>query len=215
MKMKRENIADKGIWTAKKRYILNVYNQEGVSFVDPKLKMMGIEAIRSSTPASCKDNIKKALKIIMSSDDERDLRKFITDFKRQFSSMPFDEVAFPRSCNNMGDYVDSSSIYKKGTPIHVRGALLYNHLLKEKKLTDKLPKIMNSDKIKFAYMKLPNPIRENVFSTPGEMPRELALDKYIDYDLQFEKAFIDPLKNILDAIGWELEERSTLRKFWS
>lgn len=215
MRMKRENIADKGIWTAKKRYILNVYNQEGVAFSEPKLKMMGIEAIRSSTPASCKDNIKKALKIIMSSDDETELRKFINEFRKKFATMPFEEVAFPRSCNNMSEYVDSASIYKKGTPIHVRGALLYNYLIKQKKLTDRLPKIMNSDKIKFAYMKLPNPIRENVFSTPGEMPSEFALDKYIDYDLQFEKAFIDPIKNILEAIGWELEERSTLKRFWS
>lgn len=215
MKMKRENIANRGIWTAKKRYMLNVYDQEGVTFTDPKLKMMGIEAIRSSTPAVCKDNIKKAIMIIMSSDDERELRKFVAKFREEFNHMSFDQVAFPRACNYMKEYSDASSIYKKGTPIHVRGALLYNYLIKQKKLDQKLPKIMDGDKIKFAYMKLPNPIRENVFSTPGEMPRELALDKYIDYDLQFEKAFIDPIMSILKAIGWDLEERASLSKFWS
>jgi DNA polymerase elongation subunit (family B) len=214
MKMKRETIANKGIWKAKKMYILNAWNVEGVQYDEPKLKIQGIEAVRSSTPMACRENIKEALKIIMNK-DELSLRRFVEDFRAEFNQMPFEDIAFPRGCSSIGDWRDSASIYKKGTPIHVRGALVYNHLIRSMKLQNKYQSIMNGDKVKFIYMKLPNPIRENVFSTPGELPSELGLDKYIDYDLQFEKAFIDPIKSILNVIDWDLEERSSLDQFWS
>jgi DNA polymerase elongation subunit (family B) len=214
MKMKRETIANKGIWKAKKMYILNAWNVEGVQYDEPKLKIQGIEAVRSSTPMACRESIKDALKIIMNK-DEVSLRRFVDEFRAEFNKMPFEDIAFPRGCSSIGDWRDSASIYKKGTPIHVRGALVYNHLIKSMKLQNKYQSIMNGDKVKFIYMKLPNPVRENVFSTPGELPSELGLDKYIDYDLQFEKAFIDPIKSILNVIDWDLEERSTLDQFWS
>ena len=213
MKMKREAIANKGIWTAKKRYILNVWNNEGVQYTEPKLKMMGIEAVRSSTPASCRVNIKKAINIIMNKTED-DTIEFIQKFRSEFSKLPFEEVAFPRGCKGLSDYKDASSIYKKATPIHVRGALLYNHFLKQKKLEQRFPLIQEGDKIKFCYMKLPNPVRENVFACPSTLPRQLGLDQYIDYDTQYEKAFVDPIRTILDAIGWRVEKRASLDSFF-
>ena len=214
MKMKRETIANKGIWKAKKMYILNAWNVEGVQYDEPKLKVQGIEAVRSSTPMACRENIKKALKIIMN-EDEKTLREFVEKFRAEFNQMKFEDVAFPRGCSNIAEWKDAASIYKKGTPIHVRGALVYNNLITSLKLQNKYETIKNGDKIKFVYMKLPNPIRENVFSTPGELPAELDLDKYIDYDLQFEKVFLDPIESVLKIIDWSLEEKSTLDQFWS
>lgn len=213
MKMKREAIADKGIWTAKKRYILNVWNNEGVSYAEPKLKMMGIEAVRSSTPASCRVNIKKAINIIMNKTED-DIIEFIQKFRTEFSMLPFEEVAFPRGCKGLSEYKDANSIYRKATPIHVRGALLYNHMLKQKKLEQRFPLIQEGDKIKFCYMRLPNPIRENVFACPSTLPRQLGLDQYIDYDLQYDKAFVDPIRTILDAIGWRVEKKASLDDFF-
>jgi len=214
MSMKRENIADRGIWTAKKRYILNVWNSEGVAYAEPKLKMMGIEAVKSSTPAPCRKMIKDALNLVMTGTEE-DVINFIDKSREEFKSLPPEQISFPRSASDVVKYQSSSDIYAKGTPIHVRGALLYNHYIKHKKLTNKYSLINNGEKIKFCYLKKPNVIHENVISFIQDFPRELNLDKYIDYELQFEKAFLEPLKVILDAIGWNVEKTVNLELFFS
>jgi len=214
MQMKRENIADRGIWTAKKRYILNVWDSEGVRYEDPKLKMMGIEAVKSSTPAPCRKMIKEALKLMMSGTEE-DVIEFIDKSRSEFKKMPPEQISFPRSVSDVVKYKSSSSIYIKGTPIHCRGALLFNHYIKENKLDNKYSLIKNGEKIKFCYLKKPNTLHENVISFIQEFPKELNLDKYIDYDLQFEKSFVEPLKAILDAIGWNVEKTVNLELFFS
>ena len=214
MQMKRENIADRGIWTAKKRYILNVWDSEGVRYEDPKLKMMGIEAVKSSTPAPCRKMIKDALKLMMSGTEE-DVIDFIDKSRAEFKTLPPEQISFPRSASDVVKYKSSSDIYVKGTPIHIRGALLFNHYITEKKLTNKYSLIKNGEKIKFCYLKKPNIIHENIISFIQDFPRELDLDKYIDYDLQFEKSFVEPLKAILDAIGWNVEKTVNLELFFS
>jgi len=214
MQMKRENIAERGIWTAKKRYILNVWNSEGVQYTEPKLKMMGIEAVKSSTPAPCRKMIKDALKLMMNGTEE-DVIEFIDKSRKEFKQLPPEQISFPRSASDVAKYKGSSEIYIKGTPIHVRGALLFNHYIKEKKLTNKYSLIQNGEKIKFCYLKKPNTIHENVISFIQDFPKELNLDKYIDYDLQFEKSFVEPLKAILDAIGWSVEKTINLELFFA
>jgi len=214
MFMKSENIADRGIWTAKKRYILNVWDSEGVRYEEPKLKMMGIEAVKSSTPAPCRQMIKDGLKIMMNGTED-EVIKFIEDSRRKFKTLPPEEIAFPRSATNVEKYKGYSTIYAKGTPIHIRGALLYNHYVKQHKLDNKYSLIQNGEKIKFCYLKKPNIIHENIFSFIQDFPRELNLDKYIDYDLQFDKSFLEPLKIILDAIGWNVEKTVNLEMFFT
>jgi len=214
MQMKRENIADRGIWTAKKRYILNVWNSEGVAYAEPKLKVMGIESVKSSTPAPCRKMLKDAFKILMTGTED-DMIAFIDKSREEFKKLPPEQVSFPRSASDVVKYKGSSEIYIKGTPIHIRGALLYNHYIKENKLTNKYSLIKNGEKIKFCYLKKPNTIHENIISFIQDFPSELNLDKYIDYDLQFEKSFLEPLKAILDAIGWSVEKTVNLELFFS
>jgi len=214
MQMKRENIADRGIWTAKKRYILNVWNSEGVAYSEPKLKIMGIEAVKSSTPAPCRKMIKDALKIMMTGSED-DVINFIDKSRQEFRILPPEQIAFPRTASDVQKYHSSSEIYGKGTPIHVRGALLFNHYIKQKKLNNKYSLIGNGEKIKFIYLKKPNIIQENIISFIQDFPRELGLDKYIDHDLQFDKAFLEPLKSILDAIGWSVEKTANLESFFT
>jgi DNA polymerase elongation subunit (family B) len=215
MVMKREAIANKGIWTGKKHYILNVFNNEGVQYNEPKLKMQGIEAVRSSTPAACRKNIKKALEVIMN-EDEKAAVKFINDFKNEFMTLPFEEIAFPRSVKDMRKYQDASSIYRKSTPIHVKGSLIYNALLREHKIDSKYPIIRDGDKIKFAYLRTPNPARDTVISSPGDLPKVLNIHPYVDYETQFDKSFLEPIKSILDAVGWEIKDRrQTLEQFFA
>jgi DNA polymerase elongation subunit (family B) len=213
MQMKRENIAERGIWTAKKRYILNVWDSEGVRYEEPKLKMMGIEAVKSSTPAPCRQMIKDGLKLMMSGTEE-EVIEFIDKCRNAFKKLPPEQIAFPRTASDVRKYYSHSTIYASKTPIHIRGALLFNHYIKEKKLTHKYSLIANGEKVKFIFLKKPNIIQENVIAFIQDFPKELGLDKYIDYDLQFEKSFIDPLKSILDSIGWKVEKTTSLDSFF-
>ena len=213
MMMAREAIADVGIWTAKKRYILNVYDNEGVRYNEPQLKIMGIEAIKSSTPEIVRNKFKEVFKLIVSS-TESETQKFILDFKNQFKNLYPEDVAFPRRVTNITDWYDRRRIFKKSCPIHVRGALLHNYYIKQNKLENKYELITNGDRIKFVYLKMPNAIRQNVIAFKDVLPKEFKLHNQIDYDLQFNKTFIEPLNLILNPIGWRAEEIATLEDFF-
>jgi len=209
MSMKREVIADRGIWTGKKRYILNVHDSEGVRYEEPKLKMMGIEAVKSSTPAACRKAIKDALDIIMNK-DERALQEFIVAFREHFNKLPFEDISFPRGVRGLSKYLRA----EKGIPIHVRASLTYNNRLKQLRLNKTYEVIKDGDKVKFCYMKMPNPLKENVLAIASVLPPEFDISRYIDYRTQFDKAFLEPLRSILDVIGWQDEDRPNLEKFF-
>ena len=213
MEMGREVIADRGIWTAKKRYILNVHNSEGIQYSEPKLKIMGIEAIKSSTPEIVRAKFKEIFKLIISS-TEKDVQDFIQTFKSDFKSRSPEEVAFPRSVSNITDWKDRKTVYKKGSPIHVRGSLVFNKALKESGLMNRYEAIQNGTRIKYLYMKKPNAVKENVIAFPDVLPKEFGLHKHVDYDKQFEKTFIEPLELILNSIGWKAEEQASLEDFF-
>jgi DNA polymerase elongation subunit (family B) len=214
MQMKREALADKGIWTAKKRYIMNVYDNEGVRYNEPDLKVMGLEMIKSSTPAAVRSKMKESIQIMISG-TELDMHKFIADFRKHFIGLPPEDISFPRGLNGLSKYSDSNSLYKSGTPIHVKGAILYNHYLKEMKLTKKYPLIQEGEKIKFSYLIMPNPFKDTVISYPTRLPKEFDISKYIDYNTQFEKTFLEPIKIILDCMGWSTEKQTTLDDFFN
>lgn len=214
MRMKREGLSDKGIWTAKKRYILNVYNNEGVQYAEPHIKVMGLEMVKSSTPSVIRDKMFDTIKILINGTEE-DVQKFISDFKSEFKSLPPEEVSFPRGCNGLSKYSDSSSIYKGGTPLHVKGAILYNHYLKQYNIDKKYPSIQEGEKIKYTYLKQPNHFKDTVISYPGRLPVEFNLHKYVNYELQFEKAYLDPINLILDCIGWKSEKVNSIDAFFA
>jgi DNA polymerase elongation subunit (family B) len=213
MQMKREALSDKGIWTAKKRYILNIYNNEGVQYKEPQMKVMGLEMIKSSTPSSIREKMKEAISIMMKG-TEQDIHDFIKNFREEFKKLPAEEISFPRGLNGLAKYSDAATLYKLGTPIHVKGAILYNHYLKQKNLTKKYPLIQEGEKIKFTYLKMPNPFKDTVISYPTRLPKEFDLQEYIDYDMQFDKAFLEPIKVILDCMKWSTEKVSTLEDFF-
>ncbi len=213
MQMKREGLSNKGIWTAKKRYILNVYNNEGVQYAEPQMKVMGLEMVKSSTPSSIRDKMKEVIKLMVTGTED-DVQEFIANFRKEFRTLPIEEISFPRSVNGLKTYTDKAQIYTKGTPIHVKGALLYNYLLNKHNLSNKYPKVQEGEKLKFTYLIQPNPINDTVISYPTRLPTEFGLDNYIDYELQFEKAFLDPIKIILDCMNWQSEKTSSLADFF-
>ena len=214
MKMKREALADKAIWTAKKNYLLNVYNNEGVEYAKPKMKIMGLAAIKSSTPSACRDKIKEAFEVILSK-DQNAVIDFIEGFREEFKTLPIDQISFPRGVNGLDKYSDSKTIYASRSPIHVRGSLLYNNQIITKGLTKDYEQIKDGEKIKYVYLKEPNPIQSDVIAFMNTMPKEFDLDKYIDYNTQYEKAFIEPLKAVLDAINWKAEKTNSLEDLFS
>jgi len=212
MVMKREAIADRGIWTAKKRYILNVHNNEGVQYTEPKLKVMGIEAVKSSTPQVCRDKLKEIFRVIINGTED-DTQKFIASFRREFNKLPPEDVSFPRGVSDLDKWSHRESVYIKATPIHVRGSLLYNHWINKMALTKKYELINQGEKIKYCYLKMPNTIKENVISFNAVLPKELNLHRYVDYNMMYDKAFVEPLSTILDSIGWSVEPKATLEAF--
>jgi len=214
MVMGREVIADAGIWTAKKRYILNVHNSEGVQYAKPKLKIMGIEAVKSSTPASCRDALKGLFKVMITG-TEAQTQQAIQIFRSHFRTLDPHEIAFPRGVSDVGKWRDAKNIYKQGTPIHVRGSLLYNKILLDKGLDRKYNIIKDGEKIKFLYLDEKNPIRENIIAFYDFLPEEFNLHRYIDYEKQFEKAFLAVVRPVLEAIGWNEEETVTLEDFFA
>ena len=213
MVMKREGLSDKGIWTAKKRYILNVYNNEGVQYKEPQMKVMGLEMVKSSTPSAIRQKMKESIKIMLQGTED-DIHKFIAEFKAEFNSLPPEEISFPRGLNGLKEYSDKVTMYKKGTPIHVKGAILYNHYLQQLGLTKQYPLIQNGEKLKFTYLKQPNPFKDMVISYPVRLPKEFGIHEFIDYDMQFNKAFLEPIKVILDCMGWTTEKSSSLEDFF-
>lgn len=218
MQMGREVIADKGIWTAKKRYMLNVWDSEGVRYTEPKLKIMGIETTRSSTPEIIRKQLKTAIHITMNGTED-EMVSFVEKCRNEFYSLPPEEIAFPRSVNGMDKYRDRGTIYKKSTPIAVKGALIYNHYLDNFNISKKYKKIGEGDKVKYLHLKKPNPIggmrgEDQIISFPNILPKEFGLAQFIDYKMQFEKSFIDPLTTILDTIGWSTEKKNTLESLF-
>ena len=214
--MKRENIAERGFWKAKKRYVLNVWDSEGVRYNKPKMKICGMDTQRSSTPQFFRGKLKDAFDIILTKDNDA-IFSFISEVKKQTREQDYTDIAFPRGCNGLTKYGDRRTIYTRdhsAVPIQVRAALLYNHYIKQNELDHKYQLIQEGEKIKFIYLKTPNPIKENVIGFFQEIPKELNLDQYVDYKIQFEKSFLEPLRKVLDAIGWQTERKTSLLSFY-
>lgn len=213
MSMKREKINNRGLFIAKKRNILSTLNSEGVHYSTPKISVTGVEAVRSSTPAICREKMMELYELVINK-TEKELQKFVSDFKSDFEKMDVYDIAKVSGTNDIDSYMDSNGSYNKGCPMHIRGCILYNQMIKKHKLENKYDLIKSGDKIKFVYLKLPNPIRENIISFIDTIPDEFGLQKYIDYDTQFNKVFVKPIEIVLESIGWNWEERASLEDFF-
>jgi len=208
MQMGREAISDTGLWTAKKRYALNVYDNEGVRYAEPKMKVMGLEIVKSSTPSNVRDKLKESVKIILTG-NEVELQQLVTKYREEFNNLPIEDISFPRGLNEYKKYLTQ----EKSVPIHVRGSILFNKLLDNHGLKN-IEKIDAGTKVKFAYLKLPNKYHQNVISFVGGLPKEFDMSNLIDYDIQFQKTYLNPLEGILQPIGWEWEKKSSLDSFF-
>lgn len=211
--MKREVIADVGVFVAKKRYVLNVHNSEGVQYKEPKLKVTGLELVRSSTPSIVRGTLKDGVKQVLHG-TQKSVQSFISNYREQYNKEPVEAIAFPRGVNGLKQY-SGSPIYTKGCPIHVRAALLYNHYIKKLGLEGKYEYIKEGSKMKFVHLRLPNKLHENVIGFIDKLPIEFGLTDYVDKDTMFQKSFVDSMQTMLDPLGWTAEERSSLEDFFA
>jgi DNA polymerase elongation subunit (family B) len=214
---KREAIASAGMFIAKKRYALLMHDLEGVRFADPKLKIMGLETARSSTPAVVRSKLKDCIRIILTKTPE-ELRNYVDEFYDAFMIMPIEDVAAPRGVKGINKYKDNSNIYKTGTPIATKAALLHNAYTKKLNIDKEVQSIKENDKMKFVFVKVPNPYgmggKDAVMGFINKPPKQFQLEKYIDRKKQFEKTFQEPLDNILQAINWSISKQATLDSFF-
>lgn len=209
MFFKLEGISDSAIWLAKKRYVANILYNEGVWYDPPDMKVMGMEIVRSSTPKYIKEQLRKAVKICITGTED-ELQDYVKSCKVDFMKRSVEEIAFPRGCNGLITYADEKTIYKPGTQAHIRAALLHNHMLKEKKLDGHVRPIEDGERIKFVWLKKPNPMKDDVIAYVGKLPHEFGLHQYISKDVMFEKGFISPIEGVLQAIGWSWERETKL-----
>jgi len=214
---KREAIASAGMFIAKKRYALLVQDLEGIRFEEPKLKIMGLETARSSTPAIVRKKLKDCIKIILTKTPE-ELRQYVNEFYDEFMVLPISDVAAPRGVKGINKYSDNTKIYQTGTPIATKAALLHNSYSKKIGIDKQYAAIKENDKIKFVFVKVPNPYgmcgKDAVMGFINSPPKEFNLQKYIDRTKQFEKTFKEPLDNILQAINWKLNAQVSLESFF-
>ncbi len=211
MVWEREVIAQNAIWQAKKRYAMIVNNSEGVAYKTPKLKFMGLEAKKSSTPEHCRKWLQECYRIALES-DEKVLQERVLQIKADFDKMSIEDISQPRGVNNMEKFASHATIYEKGTPIAVKAALLHNHMVK--KLGLALPLIHSGEKILFVQLKKPNPLGDSVIGFNGFFPREFGLEAFVDRETAWQKTFVEPLNNYLSAIGWSHERKASVMDFF-
>ena len=236
MHMKRENVISRMISVAKKMYCMEVYNSEGKQFSvdDPYMKIMGLKLVKSDTPAVMRQALRKALPILLQK-SEAEVQDYVEEVRKTFGQYTVEEIAFPKTANNVSAYdrkiverlydnatdkiekanladkldVDSL-IYTKKTPIAVKGALIYNHLIEKYALGLKYQPIRDGDKVKFVYLKKGNPIGESVIAFVDKLPDEFKLREWVDYQTMFEKVFYKNMEILCQPLGWSPKKVETL-----
>lgn len=209
LSMKLEKICNRSFFICKKRYALNVSYDEGIFYSKPKLKVTGLETVRSSVPKFTRDAMTECFKLMFDNKKE-ELYEFVYSFRNKFFTASFDEIGAPMGVKNLEKYYNNETLYKKACPIHVRGSLIFNRWLKETELDRKYELIYDFDKVKYCYLNVANPTHENVISIKGDPPTEFHIEEFIDYEKQWIKTFLRPMQNICKTIGVNLEAEPDL-----
>lgn len=213
LKMKREAIAEAGLWTGKKRYCLNVLDDEGVRFEKPKMKATGLEVKRSSVPEICRKALSDCLEIILTKTED-DLVAYVAQFEEKFNALSFYDIARPSGMNGLEKYYDPVTLFKQKCPAHVKGAIVFNEWIRRNKLQDKYPLIADGEKIRWVELRLPNKLQSEVLSCSGKVPSELNIQELIDYRAQFESTFLKPVTSFARVARWSVEREHTLDGAW-
>lgn len=203
--MKREKIAS-AILVAKKNYVVNVYDNEGVRYATPKLSVTGLESVKASTPKFFRKKLEEGYKLCFD-DDEEKIHKFVLSVHEELYNLHIDDLAGNTTVNNITLFQDGLGGYRTGTPGHVRAAIAYNNLVSA---SDQYQKINNGDKVKIIQLKEPNPVKSKSICWIDKFPDDLIDPKYIDREKDYQKFFIKPFTRVLDVLSWHTEYQPNL-----
>jgi DNA polymerase elongation subunit (family B) len=204
-RIKGESVARKGLWLAKKRYVLDkVYDLEK-NGPTSKMVFKGLDVVRSSFPKAFREFMKNMFNDVLAGATKEKIDNDILTFKNSMPSMNYIDIAKNTSANNISTFsIDNNYTPKKGTPAHIKAALSYNKLLKYYKIENKYEKIFDGEKIKFVYLKR-NPLRVDSMAFRGyQDPSEILslIEEYIDYDSIFDKELKNKLEHVYDSLKW-------------
>ena len=202
--LERESIATGAIFIEPKKYACRVIDEEYTTFAEPKLKVKGMEIVRSSTPAFCREKIKEVVNLIIDTMDRQKVIDDIRYIREDFYKQDIEDIAFPRGVKTIDKYLGSRGNILSGCTIQARASINYNNLLNRFEINGKYNEIHQGDKIKFIYMKESNTVLngQNIIGFSEVLPEEFGLHKFIDMDIQFEKSFMSPIKKLFDAVGF-------------
>lgn len=210
--MKREVIGDRAILCGKKHYIIRKLDEEGYRLPEPEIKMMGIEAIKTSIPMAIRKHLKSIIQILLD-DNKGKFYEYVEKIKDEFEELSFEDMSSPTSVNKVEYYDLGDGKYRKGTPMHVKSAIGFNNYIIKESLTNKVPLIQSGDKIKYVRLNMPNPFDSEVLANVELLQQFIDVKPYINYYAQMERVFLKPLKPIVDAVGWPIEKVNTLDIF--
>ena len=206
---KAEICADTGIFIAKKRYVLRVREDEGTRFAldHPKIKTVGIEIARSSTPSWIRSKLKEAIPILLDK-SFADVRTWFLKTKEEYMSQPVETLAISGAVTSLDYNIKDSSI-----PIGSRSVLVYNKFVEDNNLTNKYPLIPPGEKSKRLYLKTPNKFNSDTiaFTNPSFIKE---FKDYIDYDKNFEKTFISPLSIMTTPLKYDITLKTDTLEDW-
>jgi len=211
--MKMEAVGS-GVFIAKKKYIMSIVHMEGVDYAEPEMKMTGVEAVKSSTPAPARKALTDCAQIIVTGSED-ELIEYVDKFRKNWTSLPPDEIALPTSVNGIRKYHIEGNQYKLGCPMHIRAAINYNHWIQRKEIDMYYSDIKDGSKAKYIFLIKNNKTKENVIAFPNKLPKELDLHSKIDYNTQLERSFLSPLKIMLEPTKWSYERKANLMDLFS
>lgn len=204
LSMKREKIG-KCITVAKKRYVAKVFVNEDVWYEEPDISITGLESARSDVPKWCRDKLADTYGMLFDL-SETTVQKHIADVKSEFMKLPIEAIAIPKGVTDITKYMTPGNGYRSGTTQQAKAAIIYNRLVVNNKLSSKYTLIRSGDKIKLLPLKIPNPTRESIVGFLDKLPPEFGIEKYVDRNGIFEKAYLDPITRVLKSIGWTPKE---------
>ena len=204
---KQENITQTGIFLGKKRYILNIRDDEGIS--TDKIKYTGFEVVSTKTPKKVKPLVKNIIEKLLKNADQKELQTLLKNAYEEYKTFSIEDISMSISINNYAKYKAKCKEFKmgKGTPINVKCAIFFNLLLEKYYLLGKYETIKSGNKMKLFYIK-PNSYNLNAIGFVYKFPDEFKDVIIPNYDKMFEKTVYDPIKRVFDSIGWKIKNPS-------
>jgi len=211
--MKRESICKAIFLEKKKRYILKVFDNEGVRLAIPEVKIVGLESVRSDIPEWCRKRLKQCFTMLFECNQEQ-MQTFIADTETEFFQLNVSKIAKPTSITDIVKYTDNVGMPVKGATAAAKGSINYNNLLIKHKLQSQFSQISNGDKIRLLPLKMPNPSNMEIIAFKEKIPVEFGIEKYVNMNILFEKNFIDPISRVLTVMGWSAIKKYNIGDFF-